>query len=339
MSMNRRAFLAAFPLLAATPRWGRAGPSASIQTVLGPIDRATLGVTLIHEHVLVDFIGADKIRPDRYRTDEVFNLALPHLKALKRKGCDTLVECTPNYLGRDARLLRRLARAGGLHILTNTGYYGAGKGKYLPRHAYDETAADLAARWTREFREGIDGTDIRPGFLKIGVNAGILSEIDRKLIAAAAQCHRQTGLMIHVHTGDGGAAMDIIDTLQRGRVSPAAYVWVHAQNEKNRDLHRKAAQSGAWVSFDGVSEKRLEDHAEAIVEMIGYGFLDRLLVSQDAGWYHVGEPGGGTYRGYTFLFDEFLPALRRKGLSASHTKALLVTNPARALTRGVRKFA
>jgi phosphotriesterase-related protein len=33
------------------------------------------------------------------------------------------------------------------------------------------------------------------------------------------------------------------------------------------------------------------------------------LVSQDAGWYHVGEPGGGVFRGYTYLYSNFLSRL------------------------------
>ena len=60
-------------------------------------------------------------------------------------------------------LLRRLSEATGLHILTNTGYYGAANDIAIPKHAYDETAAQIAARWTAEARDGIEGTGIRPG--------------------------------------------------------------------------------------------------------------------------------------------------------------------------------
>jgi phosphotriesterase-related protein len=73
--------------------------------------------------------------------------------------------------------------------------------------------------------------------------------------------------------------------------------------------------------------------------MAGRGHLERLLVSQDAGWYHVGEPGGGTYRPHTVLFDEFVPALRASGLSEDDVNTLLVENPARAFAVGVRTLA
>ncbi len=37
--------------------------------------------------------------------------------------------------------------------------------------------------------------------------------------------------------------------------------------------------------------------------------LDRALLSQDSGWYHVGEPNGGSYRGYSYIYTGFVPTL------------------------------
>src|SRR5688572_13735063 len=101
-----------------------------IPTVQGPVPADTLGVILIHEHVMVDFIGADRVSPERYDADAVFRAALPHLKQFRELGGGTLAECTPAYIGRDARLLRRLADESGVRLITNTGYYGAANDKY-----------------------------------------------------------------------------------------------------------------------------------------------------------------------------------------------------------------
>lgn len=350
MILTRRAFLSGLPLTAlacarapSSPPPGAATATAAscdacVHSVAGPLRPESLGVTLMHEHVLVDFIGADRVSRDRYDAEEVFRVALPHLAAVRASGCQTLVECTPSFLGRDPALLRRLAEATDLNIVTNTGYYGAGDDKYLPDHAFRETADQLAARWTAEFRDGIEGSGIRPGFLKIGVDPGPLSEIDRKLIVAAGRCHLATGLAVCVHTGDGEAALDVLATLRRERVSPSAYVWIHAQTERDRSIHARAAEEGAWVEFDGVRPEALDAHVEAVTDMIGHGHLGRLLVSQDAGWYHVGERGGGSYRGYTFLFDAFLPALRARGISDAQVRRLLVENPAEALAARVRRL-
>jgi predicted metal-dependent phosphotriesterase family hydrolase len=334
--MKRRAFLSAATAVAAAKALAgkslaaAAEPLGTVHTVRGPIDAARMGVTLVHEHVLVDFAGAEKASRSRYDAEEAFRVILPRLQELRQRGVETLLECTPAYLGRDPLLLRRLSEASGLNIVTNTGYYGAARDIAVPKHAYTETARQLAARWTGELRNGIEGTGIRPGFVKIGVDAGPLSEIDRKLVEAGALCHLDTGLTLAVHTGDGTAALEIVAVLKRNGVSPEAYAWVHAQNETDRATLAWAAQQGAWVELDGVGPKSLEAHADAVADLFRRDRIDRVLVSQDAGWYHVGEAGGGTYRPHTLLLDEFVPALRARGLGDAEIRSLLVTNPARA---------
>jgi len=335
-AMKRRTFLklATVGLGAATPGPVTSVPRASgqVNTVLGPIDAHRLGHTLMHEHVMVDFIGADRIAPGRHDADEVFRTALPYLTELKAAGCETLIECTPAYLGRDPGLLRRFSESSGLHIITNTGLYGAAEDKYVPRFAYAETAQQLSARWVREFRDGIPPTGIRPGFIKIGVDNGPLSQIDGKLVDAAALTHLKSGLIIASHTTDGTAAMAEIERLQRHGVNPSAFIWVHAQTEKDTHFHDRAAEAGAWLEFDGISPDSVQQHIELIRRMKTAERLRQVLISQDAGWYHVGESGGGTFRPYAFLFTQFLPALRGAGVSEAAIQTLLVDNPRRALT-------
>ena len=331
MKTDRRAFLAGLSALAVAEPVLAAGSRRRVMTVRGPVDAADLGTTLVHEHVLVDFVGAAEVGRHRYDADEAFRVVLPHLRALRERGARTLVECTPAWLGRDPALLARLSAASGLHIVTNTGYYGAAQDKFLPAHAFEESAERLAERWTAEWRDGIEGTGIRPGFIKTGVDPGPLSPIDRKLIVAAALCHDRTGLRIHCHTGDGRAAMDILDVLGAQRVSPAAFVWVHAQNEKDRALHLRAARAGAWIELDGVAEDSRDAHVSMVMDLARAGQIARILLSQDAGWFRVGEPGGGRFRPYTYLFDGFLPALRRAGLRERDVRRLLVDNPSRLL--------
>jgi len=327
--MHRRNFIGA--LAAAVTS---AGAETQIQTVTGPVPVSKLGRTLTHEHVMVDFIGAEAVSRSRYKSDEVFQAALPKLKEAAASGCETFVDCTPAYLGRDPVLLQRLSKAAGLNILTNTGYYGAANDKYVPRHAFTESPMQIAGRWIREAGEGIDGTGIKPAFMKIGVDSGPLSEIDAKLIGAGALCHRATGLRLHVHTGNGVAARAIHDMLTKLQVNPAAYVWVHAQNEKDFFIHQELAAVGVWISLDGINAKSAENHLNAVEFLAGRGYLSKLLISQDSGWYRVGEPGGGQYNGYTYLFTGFLPALRQRGFTDNQIRTLMVDNPAKALTPG-----
>ena len=303
-----------------------------VMTVRGQIRAKEMGPTLSHEHVFLDFIGADQVSRSRYDPNEVFKATLPYLQQVRDLGCDTLVECTPAYIGRDADLLRRLAVEADLHILTNTGYYGAGKNKFLPRHAWTETADDLSARWLTEWKDGIEGSEVRPGFIKIGVDSGPLSDLHRKLVRAAARTHLASGLTIAAHTGNGVAAMEELAVLKEEGVAPDAFIWVHAQSERRTDLHLRAAGQGAWVEFDHISDKSLGQHLALVQGMKNRGLLHRVLVSHDAGWYDFGKPGGGEFRPYDTLFKSFLPELKDAGFSPDEIEQLLVVNPREAFT-------
>ena len=336
---SRRRFLAtAMTALAgaALARDSIAAPKLSVMTVRGRVDAAQLGTTLMHEHVMVDFIGADKVNRDRYDPEQVFVTALPHMKRAAELGCRTFVDCTPAWLGRDVSVLHRLSVATGMNVITTTGYYGARKHVFVPAHAYKESASQLAARWIREFEQGIDGSKIKPGVIKIGVDAGPLSEINIKLVTAAALTSLRTGLTIGSHTGDGVAALEQLDIVEKNGVSPKAFIWIHAQSEKDKEVHVRAAKRGCWVEFDGVNTGSVPRHLDLVKSLASSGFLDRTLISMDAGWYHIGEPGGGNYRGYESLFTEFLPALR-KDFSEAQVKQLIVGNPQEALAVRVRR--
>ncbi|MCH7514482.1 MAG: phosphotriesterase [Bacteroidetes bacterium] len=308
-----------------------------IMSVQGPVPMSKLGTTLIHEHILVDFVGADSISYDRWDRTEVIKKVLPYLQEIRDSGCSTLIDCTPAWLGRDPLLLKILADSSGLNILTNTGYYGALNNKYLPSHTFRETAEQIAARWIREWQDGIDGTGIKPGFIKTGVNPGMLSDLHKKLIKAAAITHLKTGLTIASHTGPALPAFEELAILESEGVAASAFIWVHAQSESDHSTHVRAAKKGAWISLDGVSEENTKDYVAMISNLKANGLLDRVLVSHDAGWYTPGEPDGGSFRGYTALFTSLLPALKEAGYSEEELTQLLVHNPARAFEVRIRK--
>ncbi len=307
-----------------------------VMTVRGPRPASELGLVLPHEHVLVDFVGAAEVSPARYDADAAFAKIKPFVEEAKTLGCATIVECTPAFLGRDPRLLVRLSEATGVTLITNTGYYAARQNKFLPEHAKTEDADALAARWVREWRDGIDGTGVRPGFIKLGFDAGALSDVAQKLVRAAARTHRGSGLTIAAHTGDDTAALAQVALLREERVQPAAWIWVHAQNVKQEETLAELAREGAWLSFDGISPRSLSRHVHLVSVMKRQGMLGQVLISHDAGWYRPGEPDGGAFRGYDVLFNAFLPALRKEGFTEEEVRQLTVANPARAFAIQVR---
>jgi phosphotriesterase-related protein len=141
-----------------------------IQTVLGSVAADRFGPALVHEHVMCDFIGAGETGSQRWEVDEVVRTMLPYMKQVKERGVTGFVDCTPAYIGRDPRVLLHLAREAGLHIVTNTGYYGGAGDKFVPKHAFSETIDQLSDRWVCEWDRGIEDTGIKPGFIKIGVD-------------------------------------------------------------------------------------------------------------------------------------------------------------------------
>ncbi|GAB4371476.1 MAG: aryldialkylphosphatase [Bryobacter sp.] len=269
---------------------------------------------LVHEHILVDFAGADAVSRSRYQVDDVLAKAKPHLDALVAQGCVRMLECTPNYLGRDPQLLKRLEAMTGLEIWTNTGLYAANNYRHLPRYAWQESALALAKRWVEEWKNGVEG--VKPKFIKIGVNAGRLGEIDRKIVEAGGYAALETGLPLACHTGppkDGvSPAREQMEILTKMRVPLRQWIWVHAQNEKDHAVHEEAARAGGWVEFDGINPRALDWHRECVEWMGKQKLLGRTLISHDSGWYRVGEPGGGNYNGYTYLYTDFLTKIPEK---------------------------
>jgi len=283
---------------------------------------AVPGSILVHEHILVDFGGVKN--PSKYDRGEVLRIARPHLEALKKFGCVRLLECTPQGLGRDPLLLKMAAGLTGLDIWTNTGIYGAANRSGVPEWAWKANARQLAQRWIAEWKKGIDG--VRPRFIKTAVNGYPLEELDRRLIEAAAITSLETGLTIASHTNGGGpAAAAQLDILDQLRCPLQRFVWVHAQSEKDHAWHERVARAGAWVEFDGIGPKSRDWHLQCVQFMDGQGLLSRTLISQDSGWYHAELPGGGEFRGYTYIYTDFLPAL-----PPAMRRQLIVENPVAA---------
>src|SRR5256885_3863990 len=119
-------------------------------TVLGAVDAVSMGVTLPHEHLLIDFAvmftepaaASDKglaYQPVTLSNvgwvRQNFNANLDNLRLLdeqtaldeimlfRRAGGQTVIDPTNVSLSRDPRALTRISRATGLNIVMGAGYY------------------------------------------------------------------------------------------------------------------------------------------------------------------------------------------------------------------------
>ena len=309
-----------------------------IMSVNGPIDPGTMGISLPHEHFLVDFIGADSTGYHRWNRDTVIAKVLPYLLEAKEAGVKTIMECTPAYLGRDPLLLQRLSELSGINIITNTGYYGAVNNKALPGSAFTETVDQIAERWVIEWQSGIESTRIRPGFIKIAVpEDSILSTVHDTLVRAAARAHLKTGLTINAHTGTEAPAMAELQILKEEGVDPSAFIWTHAQ-AGSQAAHIQLAKKGTWISLDNVMVDNIDKYVSMLLNLKQNNLLKKVLISHDAGWYDVISPESVNYRGYTVLFTHLKPALLHAGFTEAEWQMLTVRNPQEAYTIRVRKI-
>jgi phosphotriesterase-related protein len=87
------------------------------------------------------------------------------------------------------------------------------------------------------------------------------------------------------------------------------------------------------VEYDGIGSVEDDYFVDAIVRCIDAGFLDRLLLSQDRGWFDPALPGGGTPQPFTYLVERFLPKLVEAGLDAATIRQLTRDNPFTAYAR------
>lgn len=311
-------------------------PEAIIMTITGPIKTSQLGLTLEHEHVLVDFIGAEKADQPQYPLGQALDSLLPYFIQLKKQGIQTFIECTPNYIGRDVKLLKTISEESGIHMLTNTGYYAAADKKYLPAHSYTETAEQLAERWIAEWINGIDGTGIRPGFIKLGVGKNHLDTIEQKIVKAGALTHLATGLKIAIHTGGALPANDEIDILEKEGVKPTALIVVHSQNMSSNE-QIKLLKRGAWVSLDGVNDREgsIKKYTDFLKEIKNENLLQKALISQDAYWSveqnenrEIGFERHGSE--YSAILVELVASLKDNGFTQAEIDQLFIHNPAEA---------
>ncbi|HDS06250.1 MAG TPA: phosphotriesterase [Bacteroides sp.] len=319
----------------------QSSPDLTVITVKGPIPASRMGITLVHEHLLVDFAGADSAGVHRWEREDAVERITPFLNEIRELGVRTLIECTPAYLGREPLLLRELSEKTGLHLLTNTGYYGAHDNRYLPSSFYQLSVRELAAVWIDEFNNGINGSGVRPGFIKIAVGPqDSLSADHQKIVSAAALAHNQTGLVIASHTGPDIPAFEQMRILKTYGIRPSSFIWVHAQRG-TLEGNIKAAREGAWISLDNINGERdlkpgdpfsIGWYADRILVMKEKGLLEKVLVSHDAGWYTPGEENGGEFRGFTDIFKLLIPALKERGFTEKEINQLLKKNPQNAFS-------
>jgi phosphotriesterase-related protein len=309
-----------------------------VQTVLGPIDPATLGWALPHEHTAIALWHI----PNRWdywelRRDEA--VILEELGAFQAAGGGAVVDLTLDGVGRDPEWLAGLARASGLHVVMGSGWYRGAH--YPPEALIDRRSVDaLADLIARDATDGVGESGIRSGIIgEIGTDKPWLSAQEERVHRAAARAARRTGLAITTHAVQSTVGLDQLTVFEEEGADLSRVVIGHADSNPSLDYHLAIVERGASVEFDflGMSFTPLERHGEGRIvdnlrELLGRGHAERILLSQDVCHDSQLRRYGGN--GYTYLAESFLPRLRAAGVSDEEIRTITLDNPRRLLTIG-----
>ncbi|MDG4863761.1 phosphotriesterase [Streptomyces sp. T-3] len=250
---------------------------SAVRTVLGDIAPDQLGICDAHDHLFIrspQLPGQEVDDPDA---------AAARLRDFRELGGRTVVQWTPYGMGRRHDELPRLSGEFGVHVVAATGLHQAAHydGDVLRR-----IGGDLADLFTTELTEGIKGSAVRAGLIKV---AGAFHGIDahaRRTMTAAAEAHHRTGAPIAVHLELGTGILDVLDLLcGESGVAPQHVILGHLGRSPDQVVQRQAAESGAFLAFDGPSRAhhstdwRLPEELAALAEA---GFGGQLLLGGDS---------------------------------------------------------
>jgi predicted metal-dependent phosphotriesterase family hydrolase len=295
-------------------------------TALGPIDPGALGFALHHEHV----ICKPKVGDRDLVLDDIVNAA-SELEGYFATGGRAIVDMTTADYGRDIGDICWVAQHSPVHLVLATGHH---KHLHAAPFLSEQTIAEITERNIRELTEGIEGTDIKAGVIKAGTSLDEITEIEERVLRAAARAHLATGAPISTHTERGTMALEQLAILTEEGVDPARVILGHLDFALDEAYLRRILETGAFVSFDQWSKAKYatdEARAAMVKRLVDAGYLEQILLSGDLArqsyWLSY---GGGP--GFAYFTEQVPLILMEAGLSAPDVRQLFVENPARALT-------
>jgi phosphotriesterase-related protein len=350
----------------------RPARTGEVQTVLGPVPPDHLGITLPHEHLLIDQRpyyrepeGASArgrgrrpiglLNHHEFTNDWTLNLddlhildeatAIEEIECFRREGGGAVVDVTPVGLGRDPVGLQRIARATGLHVIMGAGYY---TDQTLPADMMLRDEDTLAREMAGEITDGVGAT---------GVRAGLIGEIgcswpptrnELKVLRAAAAAARQTGAPLMIHPGPGpDAPAGHLEVVRQAGLDAYRVIMAHIDHTTcDRERLRSLAETGCYLAYDHFGKE--VSHFPSLVTDAGFEMLTDAGRVREILWLlehgygrqvHLSQDIAIKVKltryggfGYAHLLRRVVPRLRRAGLTDADLKMLLVDNPARALT-------
>jgi phosphotriesterase-related protein len=314
---------------------------AEVETVGGPIDVDDLGLTLIHEHFRAADEGVRFQFPHLYDEEEEWERALTDARAVKGHGVKTVVEPSALFLTRDAAFSKRVADESGLQVVLATGVYTY---DHLPQPLLTRDEDGLADIFVYEIENGVQGTGIKPAFIKCAADAPGVTPNVEKVHRAAARASNRTGKPIMAHSrpasGTGPEQMRIFT--EEG-VDPALVQIAHTGDTDDLDYIERLLETGCFIGLDryGVDIYLPTDRRqETTLELLERGYAGRMFIAQDfcstIDWFpreiqdYLKQNEVPDWS-MTFLFERVIPELKERGMTDDQLSQMMVENPKRWL--------
>lgn len=342
--------------------------SGKVQTVLGIVEPEDLGITLTHEHFLVDarnvYFQEPKLMSDvsfarqpitlqnlnwvrHHQLNSWDNLildneqeAIDEAMLFKLEGGSTIVDCSNRNHKRDPRALARISRATGLNVIMGSGYY------VWPAHGPEmdtKTEDQILQEFVQDITEGVADTGIKSGIIGELGTSSPLHPNERKVLLAGARAQQITGAPISIHAPrDEADPLKVITILTDAGADPHHIVMCDIDRTLLTHERRvELAQSGCYLEYDHFGQLGYyvmpevdmpNDHyrINEIIQLIKAGYLNQILIAHDICFKTMQCRYGG--HGYAHILKYVVPLMRLKGMTEEQIHTLLVENPKRVLT-------
>ena len=305
----------------------------TIDTARGPVGTADLGPTLMHEHIAIRTPGIAENWPQLWDRDACTRTAEVRLADLAQRGIRTLVDLTTADLGRDIAYLREVQARTAVNIVLCTGIYWI-----VPRYWWGREIDDLVRVFVQDIREGIAGTAVKAGIIKLATDRDGITPVNEKCLRAGARAHRETGVPISTHTGPPTMGREQQRVFQEEGVDLSRVVIGHVGDTTDTAYLKELMDRGSTIGMDRFGLERhatFDERVATVAALCADGYADRMVLSHDASccldWIPdraAADAALPNWR-YTHISDDVLPALKRRGVTDAHIHAMLVQNPRR----------
>jgi phosphotriesterase-related protein len=302
-----------------------------IRTVLGDIPPEKLGVTYMHEHLIIESEIVKKDFEFIYLPSVAD--AISEVLLCKQVGVKSMVDCMPTGAGRNAEKLKKISESTGINIIAATGLH---HDRYYEQDDAIERldSEKLAELFITEIESGMDNTDIKAGIIKVSTSGSKINDREIKSFEAATIATQKTGAPIISHCEHGTGALEQINLFQKLGVNLSKVTLSHTDKENDPSYHRDILSSGINLEYDQSLRQATEvspKSAQLIVEMINAGFTSQIMLGTDGARRTLWSCLGGT-PGLSWLYSGWSKKLEDLGVSQHQLNQLFVSNPASVLT-------